>query len=246
MLNRLNTFRVNDTFIEEQFSAEPVVIGVWFLLLTILTVFLWIVPIAGSVVCLLMAVYALRGTRQYIEMLALLAFLLILGKGDISLGRWIVLLAAALRMLYETFRYNQPMPRIINYLLLFSIAVFVLSFIVSPFPTISIFKLISFTIGVGTVLIGFYRTRHLSDYWFSCLFTLGIFILFASLPLYGSVLGYLRNGIGFQGILTHPQTFGPVLAPMTALFAGLYLFRNHRSYVIFSGIFLGIMGMLVS
>lgn len=242
---RINTFTAGDEAIIEEFSAGPRLLFIWFFLLLLLTIVLWDLPL-GIVVCGSMALYALSGDRQYTEMLALLAFLIALNPGSVSLGRWLVLFFAAGKMILDTLRYNKPVPKVVNALLLFSIAVFAMSFMVSPFPMISIFKILSFTLGVSTILTGFYRTRHLTNYWFSWIYTLGVFILVASLPLYGMGLGYRRNGVGFQGILTHPQTFGPVLAPITAIFTGLYLFLREKSYILIGLILLGWIGMFAS
>lgn len=244
MFYYFNTFKKGNDDLTE-FSNEPRILISWVILLTILTIGLWIAPL-GIVVCLALSVYALRGSRESVDALILLAFLIIFNKGGISLGRWLVLLAAAGRMLVDTFGLNRPVPKVTNGFLLYCISVFVLSFVVSPYPVISLFKIISFTLGVGTVLIQFHRTRHLTNYWISVLFTLGAFILVASLPLYGTGLGYQRNGVGFQGILTHPQTYGPVLAPLTGLFTGLILFRGYRTYLIVGVTLLGWLGMYTS
>jgi hypothetical protein len=100
-------------------------------------------------------------------------------------------------------------------------------------------KVTSFTLGVGVTATALYRTRHLRDYWLSWLFTLGVFILLVSVPFLGLGPGYATNGVGFQGILTHPQTFGPVAAAITALLTGLYFFRERTPWLVLLCVGLG-------
>ena len=50
--------------------------------------------------------------------------------------------------------------------------------------------------------------------WFT---TVQAVVIASSLPLILSSAGYFTNGVGFQGILNHPQAFGVYLAPVTAL-----------------------------
>lgn len=219
----------------------------WFYFLTALLVVAWFTPGSfGLILCGALALYAIRGPRQSVEAIALLAFLILAGKTNISLGRWLVLFAAFGRTVWDGFFSSAPWPGLLGPLAVFSGTVFLFAFLGSWFPLVSILKLVTFTLGVTVAVTGFYRTRHLSDYWLSWLFTLGVFILLASIPLYGLEAGYTRNGAGFQGILTHPQTYGPVLASLTALLTGLYLFRNRKSWLILIGLTLGWLGMYAS
>jgi hypothetical protein len=48
-------------------------------------------------------------------------------------------------------------------------------------------------------------------------------MLAASVPLLFSELGFLKNGRGFQGLLSHPQSFGPVTAFVAAWLIGRIL-----------------------
>jgi hypothetical protein len=178
----------------------------------------------GLFVCLGVAVYALRGTKESVESLFILAFLIITAKMSISLGRWIILIAAAGRVLWDYMSFGRTMPPILFSLLAFVGVVGGTSVVVSTFPLVSILKLTTFAIGTITVTIGMFQTRHKMEHWFSWFYTMGGFIVVASIPFYFHPLGFGRNGVGFQGITNHPQTFGPILAPLTALFTGMYLF----------------------
>lgn len=187
-------------------------------------------PLA-QVICACLALYALRGARQSLEALSLLAFMLIVGGGNLSLLRWIVLFAAFGRALWDGILLDAPWPRFFAPLLAFFAVILVFSLLTSQMPIVSAFKLISFTVGVGTVFTAFHRTLHLRDYWLAWFFTLSIFIVLTSAPLAGTSLGYER-GAGFQGILSHPQTFGPISATIASFLTGLCLFHQNRSKLV--------------
>jgi hypothetical protein len=205
-----------------------------------------VVPGLGLAISLAGAVYALKGPKQTIEAFTLLAFLLIIGGVDVSMGRWLVLFAGCGRMIWDSITGDEPVPPVLIPLMLFSAAILVFAPLVSYLPVVSIFKAFSFAVGVGTVLVAFYRTGHLRHYWLCWFYTLTIFILFGSVLAYLTGTGYGRNGVGFQGILGHPQTYGPIMAPVTALFTGLLLFERNRSWLIVIGAVLGWLGMYAS
>ena len=225
----------------------PYILRKWAYFWVALTAFTWVTPYSfGLFICGGVALHGLRGPRQSVEALGVLAFLLVLGKTEVSFGRWLVLFAAFGRILWDGASGGDAMPKLAYLFCLFFIAVLPLSILAGTFPLISALKLAAFTLGTVVMVTGFYRTRHLIDYWLSWLLTLGVFVLLASLPFYVLPGGYSRNGVGFQGILTHPQTFGPVLAPITALLAGLYFFRQRTSWIILLCLGLGITGMYLS
>jgi hypothetical protein len=178
----------------------------------------------GLFVCIGIAVHAVQGTKQAIESLFILAFLIVTAKMSVSLGRWIILFAASGRVFWDYLSEGGGTPPILYPLLAYIGVVAGTSVVVSIFPLVSFLKLTTFAVGTTTVIIGLYQTGHNIEHWLSWLYTMGGFILVASIPFYFHPLGFGRNGVGFQGITNHPQTFGPILAPLTALFTGLYLF----------------------
>jgi len=225
----------------------PYILRKWMYFWVALVALAWILPSSfGLVICGGIALHSLRGPRQTVEALGMLAFLIVLGKTSISLGRWIVLFAAFGRMVWDGVFAGQGMPRVGYALIVFFVVVLPLSVVSSTFPLVSGLKVTTFTLGTLVTVTGFYRTRHFADYWLSWIFTLGVFILLASMPLYVLPGGYATNGVGFQGILTHPQTFGPVVAPITALVTGLYFFRQRTSWLILLCVGLGVAGMYLS
>lgn len=217
------------------------------MLLGSLLLVLWVIPAVTPVVLLGLAVYALKGPKETIQALTLLVLMLLLNPGIVpvlryngSTLRWLVLFSAFSRTLWDSFSRGAPTPQhILHSLYLFSFVAFVLALLASYSPLISILKLVAFTVGVFTILTAFHRTVHMRAYWASWFFTLFLFVMVASLPLYGSILGYWRNGVGFQGILNHPQTYGPFAAMTTAWLTSLVLFRSNRSMPVIAGTLLG-------
>lgn len=207
---------------------RPRLITTWFVVLGGLLALGLVYRGAGLAVCLGVSLYALRGTKESVQSLFVLAFLIMISKLDVSMGRWAILAASFGRVAWDGLLGGGGTPSVLKPILLFAIAAFGGSLVVSAFPLVSILKLATFAVGTSAVLVGLYRTRHLTPYWLSFLSTMGFFILVVSIPFYFHPLGFERNGVGFQGITNHPQTFGPVLAPLTALFTGLYLFHPER------------------
>ena len=225
----------------------PYILRNWMYVWAALVALAWFTPGSfGLAICGGIALHGLRSSRRSVEALGMLAFLIVLGKTSISLGRWVVLFAVFGRMVWDGVFAGKGMPRVGYMLLVFFAVVLPLSVVSSTFPLVSGLKLTTFTLGTLVTVTGFYRTRHLADYWLSWLFTLGAFILLASLPLYVLPGGYSTNGVGFQGILTHPQTFGPVVAAITALMTGLYFFRQRTSWLILVCVGVGVAGMYLS
>jgi len=150
-------------------------------------------------------------------------------KLDVSIGRWLILFAAFGRTLWDGVVGGQPLPRLVRPVLVFSAVVFGTALIASDFVAVSLLKVTTFAVGTISVLAGLHRTRHLMGYWLDWFYTMGVFILVASIPFYFTAAGYAKNDVGFQGIMNHPQTLGPVLAPITAFLTGMYVFYPGRN-----------------
>jgi hypothetical protein len=87
----------------------------------------------------------------------------------------------------------------------------------SPFQDVSVLKAVSWTVAATTLLGGWSglpasERAVLARQIFGGL----IVVLLCSLPLLGLPIGYLRNGSGFQGVLAHPQAFGPTMGLLGA------------------------------
>ncbi len=217
-------------------NVEIKILPKWAAFLAALVLLGYLSRSLGLLVCLGVAIYALGGPKQSVQALTILAFLIMTQKLDISIGRWLILFSAFGRTLLDSAFARLSTPGVLRPLLIYIGVILVTSYFYSIFPVVSILKIITFAMGTTTVLIGFHRTRHLRDYWFSWIYTLAIFIILASVPMYFLPGGYARNEVGFQGITSHPQTLGPILAPLTAFLSGLYLFHNKERRNKFIGI----------
>ena len=216
-----------------------------------LTAFGAVVPFGGEIVMIGAAVHALRGARQTVEALFILAMAIMINKAlvpvDISILRWLVLVAAAGRTLWDSVILGLPVPRAFWWLtvLVMTLVLFAITF--SWLPTVSLFKALSFYMGSATALVALYRTRSQADYWQSLLLTLSVFVIMGSLPLYFfREYGFARNQAGFQGLLTHPQTYGPVTAVLTAYVTGRVIFEKHRSRLLTVTMLAGWVGVYYS
>lgn len=209
-----------------------------------------VVPQAGTALLGLVALHALRGTRQTVEALFILALAIMFNKAlapiDISLMRWVVLAGAGARTLWDTAVGDEPLPSAFWWLTALVSTMMVFAYVASWLPTVSLFKSISFYLGVGTAVVALYRTRHLAAYWQSCLLSMTVFVILGSVPLYYLPYGFARNGVGFQGLLTHPQTYGPISAVLTAYVTGLVLYDRRTSWVFVATMLAGWAGVFYS
>ncbi|MEM8484863.1 MAG: O-antigen ligase family protein [Bacteroidota bacterium] len=228
---------VTATLHPERIEAPVLLVKPCMMLCGILAV-LKVVPVLVSVVMLGLAIYAWRGAKESIQALSVMFLLLNLNPavfyfwGQGASLRWLILGSAFGRLVADAILSNRKWPFKVNMqLLLYAAVIVILSAISSRLPAISIFKAVAFFMGAVTILTGFYRTRDEQAYWFSWFFSVFVLMLCLSLPLYFSAAGFFTNGRGFQGILNHPQTLGPVTAPLTAALT-MWVFRSERQSII--------------
>lgn len=215
------------------------------------TIFAAVAPFGGEIVLIGAAMHAMRGARQTVEALLVLALTIMINKTlvpvDISILRWVVLVAAAGRTLWDSVILGLPVPRAFWWLTVLVVTLVLFAVTASRLPTVSLFKSLSFYMGTATALVALYRTRSLSDYWHLLLLTLSVFVILGSLPLYFfREYGFARNGVGFQGLLTHPQTYGTITAVLTAYVTGLIVFDQKRSWILLSTMVVGWGGVYFS
>jgi hypothetical protein len=186
----------------------------------------------ASLSYLVIAAYALLGRAQAIQALALSWLFTMLSAGvaplasGASIGRYAVIAAAALSLLL---RFKPSQGSLTVSPLVFStmaLGIFLIfhSLYFSQMTDVSILKALSWTLVVATLLSAWSglndeaRTR-LEHQLFGGL----IVLLLVSLPLAFTATGYMRSGTGFQGILSHPQAFGPTAAFLGGWLAGRLL-----------------------
>lgn len=179
---------------------------------------------------ILLALYSLAGRAQVIQALALSWLFAMLNPGlaaettGVSMGRYVVLAAAAVSVLIRSVNLNHANPNIsmrtsqmVLGTLLLGAFVIVHSILVSPIRDVSLLKAISWTVAMATLLMawgGLSPERR--DALVRQLFGGLVVLMLASLPLLAMPVGYLRNEMGFQGVLSHPQAFGPTMALLGA------------------------------
>ncbi len=180
--------------------------------------------------------YALVGRAQAIQALCLSWFFTMLSPGIgaeaslASIGRYVVILGATLSVFLRSgiisgsFGVSRPVAAVCGLGLLFILH----SIFFSTIPDVSLLKAILWTLVLATLMSAWEglsneeRERVVNQ-----IFGGLIAIMLISLPLLVSPLGYLRNATGFQGILNHPQAFGPTIA-LLGTWAASQLFAQAR------------------
>ena len=210
-----------------------------------------IVPFGGNLVYLVCAGYALAGCRQAIQALTIMLVVLMASAAwvpdQVKDLRWLVLgcslLSVGIRTSGTAHRLAPGTLNIVRAVLAFVVIEILVTvgLGVSRAPTVSLFKLLSFGAGAVTLVLGFagsMTTRRYWDTWFTGWFA-GVFAAsLLVLPLGG---GFLRNGVGFEGALVHPQTMGIVSGVAASYFFSRFLFYRdgHLVYLMASVISVG-------
>lgn len=173
----------------------------------------------------LLALYALLGYRHVVQALAISWLLNMINPGlpaepspESALGGILVVLAsilsAGLRKL-PTKRMVLPSVTIATVVLV--LFLIINSIVISYQPDVSLLKTLYFSM-LFLALLGAWRglspVEHASLVEWLYFYLLAV--LFVGVPLAFVPLGFLRNGTGFQGVLSHPQAFGVVAGVLTA------------------------------
>jgi hypothetical protein len=171
------------------------------------------------------AAYAFLGRPHAIRALAMSWLFGILSPGiapeaaGAALGRYAVLFAAAASVFAHS-AVQSPSLRLRGFTLatlLLGLFLVVHSLLLSPIADVSLLKSVSWTLAMVTIVSAWSglspgSRRRLEGQLFGGI----VLVLLVSLPLVALPVGYLTNGTGFQGILNHPQAFGPTMALLGA------------------------------
>lgn len=172
-----------------------------------------------------LGLYALVGRGHAVRALALSWFLTIInpgiaaGEGAASVGRYIVLLGALISAIAHGLISSQGNnSRLFSYFSLFlGFLIIVHSVIFSPIVDVSILKAVSWALAIFSLLAcwGGMSLDEREEVIGQLFWGLILLMLF-SLPLAVLPAGYRVNGWGFQGLLNHPQAFGPTMGLLGA------------------------------
>ncbi len=198
----------------------------------------------------LLCLWALLGKRQALEALALMVVVKSLNPSlyaySAAFGPLCVALTllAGLRILLTAgFRGLKPLPPILAFCLVVALLGAARD---NPNWDVSAMKLFMFGYGGATLLAGFAslndRDAERMASWLINITATVILLSLAALPFKGIAYGGFN---GFRGILGHPQTLGPVLAPITCWILAGMLFHKGSRLVIPVAISLVLIAMMI-
>lgn len=196
-------------------------------------------PSAFNAMFVLLIIYSLVGRVEAIRALSLIVISKSLNPAIYSFSpetaalSWFALLVVSIRFIVPL-KDKKQLSDILP-LGLFFIFVLILTVLYSVRQDISLFKLFAFSIESASIIIGFrsltINERNSLISWFGAII---LVVALLSIPtLYFPNIAYNRNGLGFQGILGHPQLFGALLAPYSCwLLAGVLFKRASSRYLL--------------
>lgn len=202
---------------------------------TILLALLKTAPVAFTIVGILLCLWALIGAKQAIQALSIAVIIKHLNptlyaySAEFGLIAWVLLLLAGFRVfLGASMRQLKLLVPLLGFVL---VATVLTAAQANKYPDISMMKLFIFSYGAATLIVSYALLDDLDaqklETWF---FSLAATVILLSLPTFAfPAIAYARNGTGFQGIMAHPQTFGPMLAPIASwLIAGLFFLKQGK------------------
>ena len=185
---------------------------------------------------LLLAGYALLGRTQAIQALALSWLFSMFNPALVaestagSVGRFTIIATAALSVLLRSGLFGKH-PRagaMTVATLTLGLLLIGHSFLFSPIPDVSVLKALSWTAVTATLFAAWgAMNKEDRDQTTSQIFGGLVAVLICSVPLLASPIGYSRNESGFQGVLGHPQAFGPTMA-LLGVWAGARMLGEKR------------------
>lgn len=210
-----------------------------------ITILIWIQALGSAVTTITyigLIFYAVLSNEASIKALTMGMILTFLNPGIfpgsdyVYLLKWILLFSAASRIYINRLISYKKISTWIIYLFIFCAFSLLFSLINSYAIFVSCAKIIIFFVGASCIYLGFKHTSSIS--WNSWFYTFFSAILISSLPLLPLSVGYVKNSSGFQGILSHPQTYGVYMVVPIMWLTGRWLV-NKKTSVIFKIIILG-------
>lgn len=193
----------------------------------------------------LLAAYATTGRAQAIQALGMSWLLTMISPGIAppaplgSVGRYAVFMGAFIAVFVRSGILSGQLKASKIVLTTVGLGVFFVihSLFISPMPDVSILKAVSWLMVTATLFSAWSGLAPAErEKLFRQLYLGLVAIMIISVPLFVLPLGYLRNGSSFQGILNHPQAFGPTMAILGAI-AASKLFAEKRPSWQYLGVF---------
>jgi hypothetical protein len=129
----------------------------------------------------------------------------------VSVLKWLLLFVACGRSFLSRAEPTKSYRRLLTYWAFVTAALLANSFFVSSFPVISVFKTISFSLGLLCVIRLSILTQKRNDEMLLFVAEMGVAVFSISAILLPLGAGYSRNARGFNGVLNHPQALGVFL-----------------------------------
>ena len=114
---------------------------------------------------------------------------------------------------------------------IFTIYSIVASFISSNLPTVAVFKVISYSVPFMAIVLGVTKTYRKFN-WINWMYEMFYWLFLSSLLFITSPVGYLRNGLAFQGITNHPNLFGIVLVIFLSFVIMRYFYSSNSNFFV--------------
>lgn len=186
---------------------------------------------------ILISLYALFGKKETIQALALSWFFTMINPGltsgasTSSTGRYIVILAALISIVLRCKKATK-INKVHWLTFIFGITLITHSILFSHAIDVSILKVTAWITVVLTLLSAWQALQpDEKQKLFKQLQNFLILILLLSLPLLAiPQIGYRVNETGFQGVLNHPQAFGPTVALTGSMIGGRIIGERNPSW----------------
>ena len=187
-----------------------------------------------------LSAYALFGRAQAIHALIFSWFITMINNGlvpeanGLGAGRYLVILAAAVSVGSRALKAGSfNVKKLSFYTLAFSTFLLAHSLFFSFSVDVSVLKILAWALVVLTLLSA-WQSMPANEHAlvFKQIENFLLVLMLISVPLLAlPAIGYLRNEVGFQGILNHPQAFGPTAALLAAMIAGRALSTRQPRWI---------------
>ncbi|MFE8701749.1 O-antigen ligase family protein [Cytobacillus sp. FJAT-54145] len=193
-------------------------------------IFLLIFSFLNSITLLISLILLLTLLKQRqvgaIKIINLITFRTIINPG-IAVGienwqnlKWIILFGCSFYLLCSYFKLGKNELKRVNSIILlvilFTIYNIIVAFVFSSLPIVAIFKLLSYVvIFIGTLIGVGYTYKKVN--WLNWMLKLLSLVFLPSIIFIILPVGYLRNGVSFQGIVNQPNMFGILAVLFIAL-----------------------------